>query len=198
LASFDDIALAVLYGSVARGQHDARSDVDLFIVFRSPRGQEKAEARLSGALMRVSSRIQPYITNLRNISKNDNLLADVVRDGIVVYARNPPRLNIESLLNVTKYTIFTYNLEGVAAAAAKRLQRALFGWRVKIRKARRIYKYSGEGIVRRHGLRLGKSAFIVESSASREVATVLRTLEVPYREFQVLGERTLLKLPEMH
>lgn len=79
----------VLYGSVARGQEDGSSDVDLLVVARDRAGQEVVEGRLEGVRATLSERYGRTVSIhtisrpelLRRIRTGDPFIRKVLRDG---------------------------------------------------------------------------------------------------------------------
>ncbi len=80
-----NVRLAVLFGSVARGEGSAISDVDLLVVLRRDdhRAQASHQHRLEHA---VDRRVQ--LVSLEQASDAPMLLADVLRDGRVLVDRD--------------------------------------------------------------------------------------------------------------
>lgn len=86
----------VLYGSIARGQEDGSSDVDLLVVTRDRAGQEDAERRLEGVRAALSGRYGRAMSIhtmtrrelLRRIRTGDPFVREVLRDGRLLAGRS--------------------------------------------------------------------------------------------------------------
>lgn len=80
-----NVRLAVLFGSVARGEDHSRSDVDLLMAFgnRTPLDAARLRRRLREALGR-----DVQIVSMASAHQNAGLLADVLRDGRLLIDRD--------------------------------------------------------------------------------------------------------------
>ena len=84
----DEIVVAYLFGSVARGDYEARSDVDIAILFRKdpPATFEALPLRLEGEIERLLGRhTQLVVLNMAPV----DLCARVLRDGKLILDRDP-------------------------------------------------------------------------------------------------------------
>lgn len=180
------IKLIVLYGSRARGNHEVASDVDLMIVYGSRGEEEKARDDLMHLMADVSPRIHVVQSNLEDLSSRDpTFLDNVFREGIILYASKEVKIPVEKVLNLKPYSIFTYTTQGKSASLRKRLERALYG-SVEVKTVggkRRTYTY--EGLVSQHGLRLGRSCFLLPNEKAPDARKTLELLGVPYQELKI-------------
>jgi predicted nucleotidyltransferase len=85
LGTLPKVRLAVVFGSVARGEDREGSDLDLLVAFRRDGSRARAEVRerLEGAAAR---RVQ--LVGLDQAGRSPLLLADVLRDGRVLVDRD--------------------------------------------------------------------------------------------------------------
>lgn len=84
LRKHPNVRLAVLYGSLARGDEQAESDLDLLVRLR--RDDYRSRADLAGSLADATGR-QVQIVSLAQAEEAPLLLADVLRDGRVLVDR---------------------------------------------------------------------------------------------------------------
>lgn len=86
-ADRDDIAAAYLFGSVARDDHAAESDVDVAVLYRRdpPRTFEALPLRLEGDIERLLGRRAEVVT--LNLAPVD-LCVRVLRDGVMILDRD--------------------------------------------------------------------------------------------------------------
>jgi predicted nucleotidyltransferase len=80
-----NVALALLFGSVARGDDEPKSDIDLVIGLRRPDPL---------SLIRLRERLQPHLerplqlVRLADIERSPSMLYEVLRDGRVLEQRS--------------------------------------------------------------------------------------------------------------
>ena len=93
------VRLAVVFGSVARGEEQAGSDVDLLVELRGDGSATRAELRerLEGAAGR---RVQ--LVGLAEAERSPLLLADVLRDGRVLVDRDGRWLKLQRRKRATE------------------------------------------------------------------------------------------------
>lgn len=87
-ATGDDLVAAYLFGSVARGDDDARSDVDVAVLHRRdpPRTFDALPLRLEGEIERLlGRRTEVVCLNLAPV----DLCARVLRDGVLLVDHDP-------------------------------------------------------------------------------------------------------------
>lgn len=98
----DELVSLVLYGSVARGEADKQSDVDLIIVLENPPDEYyKRSERVIGVLKELEKDkefqslkkndyavyFKPIIFSRKEAEESRYLFLDVVEDGIILYDR---------------------------------------------------------------------------------------------------------------
>jgi len=118
----------VLYGSVARGEEDRRSDIDLLLVFESEGDPEKsplarvARREIGGAFVKAKCdrNAQIAMTNLKDI--DESFLENVSREGIVVWGK-PLLMDAKKLLR--PMVLFEYRVGGSSKVDKVRFYRAL-------------------------------------------------------------------------
>jgi predicted nucleotidyltransferase len=85
LRTLPNVRLAVLFGSVARGEDHEGSDIDLLVVLR--RDDSRARGEVSERLGGVTDR-RVQLVGLNEAERAPLLLADVLRDGRVLVDRD--------------------------------------------------------------------------------------------------------------
>ena len=118
----------VLYGSIAKGEEDRRSDVDLLLVFDTKEDPERTKlARLAMAEIgrafsaaKCERRPQLMLTNLRDVDRE--FIRNVSKEGIVVWGK-PLVLKGEEILKPK--VLFEYRVGGKSDPRKVRFYRAL-------------------------------------------------------------------------
>lgn len=176
----------VLFGSVARGDFDENSDIDLFINIFDANDEKIVEMAVERNLSVFHKSNVFESWKLRNI-KNEikchvgtleewELRRSVVSEGILLYGSYtgvPEKMRA--------YVLFTFEpIKGVARR--NRVIRTLFG-----RQERGEYK---EGLVGKFkGKILTKTSFVVPISASQDVLNTLKAEKVDYFIFDIWTDR---------
>jgi predicted nucleotidyltransferase len=122
------LAQLIIYGSVARGEEERGSDVDLLLVFETEEDPEKtdiaklARQEIEKAFVRAESerRVQVAMTNLRAI--DESFLENIAREGVVIWGK-PFFLGAEGVLR--PMILFEYRVGGKSKVEKVRFYRAL-------------------------------------------------------------------------
>lgn len=174
---FDSVHSVILFGSVARGDFDNDSDLDLFIETTLGASEFQKWLRLfhdsptgkMHALKGIENRI-----SLKTGSTSDfHGLAESIEDsGIQLYGK------FEKTQKPLKhYTLFTITLEKKKTAVKVGLWRKLYGYTQKVGKK----KYQTEGILRAYGaVRIAKGAFLVPFRFRQQVLDFLIQYRIGY------------------
>ncbi len=171
---FEKIKHIYLFGSVARGDYDETSDIDLFIEVE-PNDEKPIEKKVGRALARFS-RIEGEKWRLRGLSQQIipqvgalqewQLKTSIEREGIVLYS---PTFHS----NLEKFLLFTLS---TIRPVKKRIRviRALFG--------RRESGYKDEGLIHKFkGNLLDPRTFVVSASGLHEITSYLAKEKVQFR-----------------
>jgi len=166
----------VLFGSMARGEEEKHSDIDVLLVF----DEDSAESRLKEVVSLVTElkghrEIQPVLTNLRDMDVS--FLQNVFKEGKVLWVNGEWVLK---LLSHRPYSIFSYDLSGLEPAKKTEVSRFLYGYRVtkSVRGDMKEYVYRGAGES------IGPAA-LVEEKDSLRVKRFLEDMDVRYRERKI-------------
>lgn len=85
LRTLPNVRLAVLYGSVARGEEDGGSDLDLLVKLQRDEFSARADLR---ERLRAAAGREVQLVGLREAEQSSLLLSDVLRDGRVLVDRD--------------------------------------------------------------------------------------------------------------
>lgn len=167
----------ILFGSVARGDFDDESDIDLFI-----EADEKHEKEIYKVLeLFASSRINE-VWKLKGV-KNDisvkvgrlkkwSLRRDVISSGVMLYGKYnemPEKMNY--------YLLIKMDVSRFKPSRQMAIWRKLYGYRQKIG----AKLYVGKGLVEKLGGRkLGKTMVLIPMENKREIINFLNKNKVSY------------------
>jgi predicted nucleotidyltransferase len=180
------VVLLALYGSVARGEHDRRSDIDLLMVYESRGAQAHAYDTVLKVLSDLDAKIQLHETNIEDMASEDSVFVEnVLREGIVLFAKPSFKIPVEKVLSLKPYSLFTYSVKGLKQKQVMALRRALYTYRWAKKVEGKKYSYEYRGVVSRYGKKLGKSCFVVPNEIAKNVRSIFERIGVPYEEITI-------------
>jgi len=187
LYDIHNIERIVLFGSVARGEADKESDVDIFIEVK--RKTKKIEEEINKVKDKFYESREASLFKLRGIDNEisvkigkikewEDLQKSIASTGIILYG---PYESKELPSKIKKYAIIFWNKIRKNRGA---FLNKLYGVKVK-------GKYY-EGLVSRFsGKRIGKSCIIVPIAYKKDVFNLLKKYKVEAKVIEVFGDRTL-------
>ena len=176
------LSAAVLFGSMARGDYDKRSDIDIMLIVES-----KNKEDLNQIISEVITELQPHreirtvVTDLHDY--DEDYYQNVFREGRVLYGKvilTPEHLALKP------YLIVSYDLSGKPNTLQVKISKRVHGYTSKkvIDGEEKIYRY--DGIEKKYnGKVISKSAVILPFDSGNEFAEELKGLGVPFRIFKV-------------
>jgi len=163
-SDFNNVKTILLFGSVAKGEADKRSDVDFLVVFDTTKNKFKDENKifsLSQELGRKYDKTVQVVFSNRNFDKLERkFIETVLREGIILYG-NLPSVRTDKLL-LEPYSIFDFEASKLDKSNRNKLDRILKGYETKKKYKSKLYKSSSEGLIKKYeSKKLGPSSFIV-------------------------------------
>lgn len=179
-----DVLALVVFGSYARGDYGRKSDLDLLVLFAGRALPERSPvaARVrkvigeAEAAHRLPIHLAPLLAAaLDRATLTTELMYDIWRDGIVLYARSSA-LALLRPQGLAPWAIFRYSARG-GARDRVRLSRKLHG----------LTKESG-GVLRPPALTLARGAVLVPAAQEQEVRAALDEVGATYDDIPVWRE----------
>ncbi len=183
------IRRVILFGSVARGDFDKDSDIDVFVdIFRGPSRDSETEVSASvHACVNSFDAVRKKRWDIRGITLPVKVtvgdleqyhwkpLVEEMQDhGIVLFG---PFAKAGEKIH-TLHLLVTFAARGLSPARRMQLARRIFGYSIK----KEGKTYPQQGLVEQEaGLRLGPGAFIVPLAAKRSVESLFREIPVKYQ-----------------
>lgn len=168
----ENVRRVVLFGSVASGEYDENSDVDLFIdTSKEEIGDEVEEAKKrfgekiqnKWSLRGMENPISCIVGNLED-GRWDDLREDIISKGITLYGKYeqlPKKLE--------HFSLFTYSLSELSQSEKMKIIRKLFGYRTK--KQGEVYKKVG--IVKKSGgKKLASNILLVPVKETKKIKEI--------------------------
>lgn len=181
---FPQIKQIILFGSVARGNFDEESDIDIFLDVKDKTYEKKikkwvqrfynTEKSKKWELRGITNDFSVIIGNVDS-HEWDNLRRSMMSDAFVLYGRyesHPKKME--------QYFIITF---GDIKNATKRvsLYRRLFGYTVNKR------RYTGL-VEKYNGKKLGAGVIFMPAKSSMEIETLFKKKKLNYKIFEVWSD----------
>ena len=168
-----------LFGSVAKGEADKRSDIDFLITLDTPQDPDLLEERnqVSKIALDLEKKfdrsIQLVFSNSRFDKLDRQFIEDVLRDGIILFGR--PLMIADNKVGFSPYVLIHYELTGLSSSDKMKVKRALYGYETRRSYKGKTYESKAKGLVNElDGKRTGIASILLPHRKSRPV---LETLE---------------------
>jgi len=176
-----DVAAGVVFGSVARGESDARSDLDLCIVMK-----RDVRKRLSDRILSLEKKhdINVVFSDPAFSGVDRYLVETLLKEGVPICGKLP-EVSVQRL-ELEPYEIIKFDLLGLEQSEKMRLKRALYGMVTKRKYQDKTYQSKKTGLVEElKALRIGKASVLVPEKESRFVEKMLKEYHVKYRKITI-------------
>jgi|GEM_PF-591885 len=191
-ASVDKVAYIFLFGSVAKGDTDRRSDVDLLIVLDTySRNYEKIDAKTKISELALTlekeydRRIQVVFTNKNYDGLDGYFIEKALREGILLYS-NSPSVSIKGL-DAETFSLILYSLENLNTKEKMKVKRLIHGSKTRKVIKDKVYENEKIGLVQQlQGMRIGSGAIAIPQKSTRVVEDELNKLNVTYKTIDIL------------
>ena len=165
----DSIRSIIVFGSVARGDFDKESDVDIFIdtakedvssMVKKALNEFYSHSRGTWVLRGIENQIVPIVGDL-NSEKWSNLKKEIISNGIVIYGRYQELPN-----NIKSYVLITYSISKFKPKEKSKFIRNLLGYKLIQNKK----EYKIEGLLQQlEGIKVSKSVILVPKENQQKV-----------------------------
>ncbi len=190
VSDIDLIRCIILFGSVARGEADRRSDVDLLVIFdtelppESIKEREKIGEIALDLEKKYDRSIQIVFTNKNFDGLDRRFVEETLREGIILYGRNP-EISAEKL-KLEPFTLIYFSLKRLSKSDKMRVRKALYGHRTLKKYKGKVYKSEVKGLVEEFGgMRTGIASVIIPARRTKEFLEVLKKFGVKYHTLDV-------------
>lgn len=168
----EEIKSVILYGSVASGEFDEQSDIDIFIEVWDKNKKSKIEEKVKEQLSKfediaariwyprgIKNRFSIIIDSLDS-PKWENLKYDIISNGILLYGKFEKMLEKEKMLHEV---LVTFSLNKLKQPKKMRFVRELYGYKSK------KGKYTREGILTVYGgIKISSNSILVPIEKIKE------------------------------
>lgn len=194
-ASVKGVACIFLFGSVAKGDADRRSDVDLLIVldtYSSNYEEMDVKAKISQLALTLEKeydrRIQVIFTNKNYDGLDGYFIENVLKEGTLLYS-NSPYVRIKGL-DAEPYSMILYSLGNLNPREKMKVKRLIHGNRTRKTLKGKVYENEKIGLVQQlQGIRIGAGAIGIPQKSVKIVEDELTKLSVTYKKIDILMTR---------
>jgi predicted nucleotidyltransferase len=184
-----------IFGSVAKGEADARSDVDFLVILDTQQDPNLLNERniVSNIALDLEKKfnkdIQLVFSNINFDGLDGHFIEEILREGIILFGRAP--LIVDKKLGFSPYSLIHYRLTNLSKSDKMKVKRALYGYQTKTHYKGKAYTSYMKGLVSElNGKRTGIASILIPHRKERPV---LDTLE----RFNARISKTIVWLPEV-
>jgi predicted nucleotidyltransferase len=184
-----------LFGSVAKGEAAAKSDIDFLIVFDAQQDPDLLDERNQVSQIaldlekKFDRNIQLVFSNIRFDKLDSQFIEDVLSEGIILFGR--PLMMAENKLGFSPYVLIHYELVNLSLSDKMKIKRALYGYETRRSFKGKTYTSKAKGLVNElDGKRTGIASILLPHRKSRPI---LETLE----RFGAKINKEIVWLPEI-
>ncbi len=177
-----NILQIILFGSVARGEDRATSDIDIAIIHDS---RDKFNL-MNEVNKHKSEKIQTTFVHLRDLPSETELVGALSGEGLLLYGH--PIIIQEKKLNLKPKKIIVYSLTSLPQTEKMKVNRALYGSTSKSSYQGKEYATTTTGLQREPGIvKIGTGVLLVEREKAAKVVNMLKRFKVQVQEIPVWG-----------
>lgn len=184
LSAVEGVQSLVLFGSVARGEADARSDIDILLVLKRKRVVPEANKVLHELERRYQCTIQSVVTDQHFSGLDRNFVENVFKEGILLYGQ---QLTVSvKQLQLEPYVLIQYETKNCAQQLRTRLVRILYGYSTHKRYRGKKYISTSIGLLQKYGGRkVGLASILVPLGSSKVFINILASNKITYKKLEV-------------
>lgn len=168
----------VLFGSVAKGEDTADSDIDIAIIH---------DLKDDSGIMKSTSeykpeKVQVTYLNVGNLHKETELVGALSGDGLLLYGK--PVVIREKDIELHPKVLISYSLKGMPQNEKVKLNRALYGSVSKSGK----YVTETKGITAEPGVeKVANGVLVVDRGKSSKIVSALKRFGAQVRQMNIWG-----------
>ena len=185
----DSIKRIMLFGSVARDQHDEESDIDLFIETKAKKEDLTKLAKLFEQTPECKKFRTLGVKNEISIHSGDldkraDLKRSMLNNGIILFDRFSYQPK-----EADPYFLFSIEISKKDRKSKVKAWRELYGYSQKVGKK----TYTADGLIKEnHGTRLGPGVFTVNAKKSEKIIEFLRKNRINHKILEIWSDSPML------
>lgn len=166
----------ILFGSVATGEDNEGSDIDIAVVFRGDKFSIMHQVNTF-----KSDRIQTTFVDISKLAEETELVGALSGEGILLYGK--PVIITSKRLGLKEKVMISYSLSSLKQTEKVKLNRALYG-SISISKAgKKIYKTETKGLVNEPGIdKIANAVLITDRRKAAKIKALLKRFNAKFKE----------------
>lgn len=195
---YKKVAYIFLFGSIAKGEADRRSDIDLLVVFDTDKNDITTKEEISNLALSLEKKydrnIQIIFTNKNFDGLDEYFIKEVIHEGILLYGVSPI-VEVKGL-ELEPYTLMLYNLKKFTEKEKRKLKRLLYGHKTKKEVNGKMYRSEKRGLVEvLNGKHIGRGAIIIPKTKAHSLEKELEKVKIAYKRIDMwLAEDDVVKI----
>lgn len=181
VSSLSNILYVFLFGSVARGEADKRSDID-FCVIAGDDYKKKISSIALDLEKKYDKNIQLVIS--KNFEKLDEyFVSQLFKEGILLYGRSP-LVKIKDI-GFRGYALFSFSLKNINQSEKMKIKRVLYGYSTT-KKEKKVYKSFSKGLVKEfNGIPVGRGAVLIPLEKAGIIEEIFNSKKVGFERYDL-------------
>lgn len=186
----DSVLCVILFGSVARGEADRRSDLDILVIFDTRKNVRILKER--GEISKMSLDLEKkFDKNIQLVFSNKNFdgldrqfVENVLKEGVILFGKNP-QVDTESL-KLESYSLIHYSLKELKDSDKMRIKRIFYGHKTTKEYKGKVYKSEIKGLIEElGGKRTGIASFLIPSKKTEDITGILKKFGIKFEKIDV-------------
>lgn len=190
VSRLSNIRSVLLFGSVARGEADRRSDVDLLVIFDTQRNVNKVKetSQVSEIALNIEKQynrsIQLLFSNRDFQGFDRQFVEEILKNGVNLFGRTP--IVKAGKLRLLPYSLIYYTLSNLSRPEKMKVRRALYGHETKKSYKGKVYASKVTGLVGElEGMRTGIASILLPHDKVKVLTDTLDSFRVKYDRIDV-------------
>jgi len=174
-----NILQIVLFGSVARGEDNIGSDIDIAIIHNTDKFKLMEQINKF-----VNEKIQISYFNVGDLPKEIEIVSALSGEGVLLYGK-PLNVKLDRK-NLKSKLLISYDLSEIPKPDQMRVNRALHGGVSVNRYKKKVYKTEVKGFVAEEGIeKFSRSVLLVDKRKAAKVIGLFRRFNVKWKEVDI-------------
>lgn len=175
-----NILQVILFGSVARGEENNKSDIDIAIVHDS----EDKFSLMQEVNKNKPKKIQTTFVHIKDLPKETELVGALSGDGLLLYGK--PIVIQSNKLDLTAKVLIVYVLKMLTLTDKVKVSRALYGSVSKSSSGDKVYMTKTKGLAAEVGVdKLSNGVLLVDRKKAPKIINMLKRFGAKVREIPV-------------